>query len=236
MTIVGFLLHSALGLEAAGRDARSLRSRADRPARSARGSPRRGVAGPLFFFVGLFVLVEAIVHVGIVGGVADWIVAATASSVGVASIALLWFAAVASAVVDNIPYTATAIPIVQQLVDSGVPAEPLWWSLALGACLGGNLTVVGASANIVVANVAARDGNPISFAQFLRYGIPVVAALSSRRRTSGFATCEPPGSDASGTWPSLERPRSTQGLPERSQRLIGRLTPRLLVPARPPHR
>ena len=77
---------------------------------------------------------------------------------------------------DNIPYTATAIPIVQQLVDSGVPAEPLWWSLALGACLGGNLTIVGASANIVVANVAARDGHPITFAQFLRYGIPVVAA------------------------------------------------------------
>jgi Na+/H+ antiporter NhaD/arsenite permease-like protein len=128
----------------------------------------------LFFFVGLFVLVEAIVHVGIVGGVADWIVAATGSDVGVASIALLWFSAVASAVVDNIPYTATAIPIVQQLVDSGVPAEPLWWSLALGACLGGNLTVVGASANIVVANVAARDGNPITFGQFLRYGIPVV--------------------------------------------------------------
>jgi Na+/H+ antiporter NhaD/arsenite permease-like protein len=173
-TILGFLLHSALGLEAAtvamlGASVLVLIGPLD-PHEALRDVEWQ----TLFFFVGLFVLVEAIVDVGIVGGVADWIVAATGSDVGVASIALLWFSAVASAVVDNIPYTATAIPIVQQLVDSGVPAEPLWWSLALGACLGGNLTVVGASANIVVANVAARDGHPITFAQFLRYGIPVV--------------------------------------------------------------
>ena len=87
---------------------------------------------------------------------------------------LLWFSAIASAIVDNIPYTATAIPIVQQLADSGLSAEPLWWSLALGACLGGNLTIVGASANIVVANLAARDGHPITFMQFFRYGSVVV--------------------------------------------------------------
>jgi Na+/H+ antiporter NhaD/arsenite permease-like protein len=173
-TILGFLFHSALGLEAAtvamlGASALVLIGPLD-PQKALRDVEWQ----TLFFFVGLFVLVEAVVHVGIVGGVADWIAATTGSDVGVASIALLWFSAVASAVVDNIPYTATAIPIVQQLVDSGVPAEPLWWSLALGACLGGNLTVVGASANIVVANVAARDGNPITFGQFLRYGIPVV--------------------------------------------------------------
>jgi Na+/H+ antiporter NhaD/arsenite permease-like protein len=65
---------------------------------------------------------------------------------------------------------------VQELSAGGLAAEPLWWSLALGACLGGNLTVVGASANIVVANVAARDGQRISFGTFLRYGIPVVGA------------------------------------------------------------
>ena len=101
---------------------------------------------------------------------------AAAGDAGVAALAMLWFSAIASAIVDNIPYTATAIPVVQDLAASGLPAEPLWWSLALGACLGGNLTVVGASANIVVANIAARDGQPISFGTFLRYGIPVVAA------------------------------------------------------------
>jgi Na+/H+ antiporter NhaD/arsenite permease-like protein len=128
----------------------------------------------LFFFVGLFVLVEAIVEVGIVGGMAQALVNASGGDVALASLGLLWFSAIASAIVDNIPFTATAIPIVHQLVESGMAAEPLWWSLALGACLGGNLTVVGASANIVVANRAAREGHPIRFLEFFRYGSVVV--------------------------------------------------------------
>ena len=128
----------------------------------------------LFFFVGLFMLIEAVVHVGIVGGIAEALAQASGGDLTVATMGLLWFSAIASAIVDNIPYTATAIPIVQQLADSGLSAEPLWWSLALGACLGGNLTIVGASANIVVANLAARDGHPITFMQFFRYGSVVV--------------------------------------------------------------
>jgi Na+/H+ antiporter NhaD/arsenite permease-like protein len=92
-----------------------------------------------------------------------------------ATLGTLWFSALASAVVDNIPFTATAIPILDRLAASGLHAEPLWWALALGACLGGNLTIVGASANIVVANLAARDGHAISFGLFLRYGAAVVA-------------------------------------------------------------
>jgi Na+/H+ antiporter NhaD/arsenite permease-like protein len=130
----------------------------------------------LFFFVGLFVLVEAVVHVGIVGGVADGLARATAGDVGLASIGLLWFSAIVSAIVDNIPYTATAIPVVERLVETGLPAEPLWWSLALGACLGGNLTIVGASANVVVANLSQRGGHPIRFMEFFRYGAIVVLA------------------------------------------------------------
>ena len=82
--------------------------------------------------------------------------------------------AIASAVVDNIPYTASAIPVVERLIADGLPAQPLWWSLALGACLGGNLTIVGASANVVVANLAARAGHPIRFVEFVRYGSVVV--------------------------------------------------------------
>jgi Na+/H+ antiporter NhaD/arsenite permease-like protein len=129
----------------------------------------------LFFFVGLFVLVEAVVEVGIVGGIAQTLADASGGDVQFASLGLLWFSALASAIVDNIPYTATAIPVVQRLIEAGMPAEPLWWSLALGACLGGNLTIVGASANIVVANLAARAGHPIRFADFFRYGSVVVA-------------------------------------------------------------
>ena len=175
ITLVGFLLHSALGVEAAtvamlGATVLMLVARLD-----PHDAFRDVEWSTLFFFVGLFVLVEAIVDVGIVGGIAETLADASGGDVGIASLGLLWFSALASAIVDNIPYTATAIPVVHRLVESGMPAEPLWWSLALGACLGGNLTIVGASANIVVANLAARAGHPIRFTEFFRYGSIVVA-------------------------------------------------------------
>jgi Na+/H+ antiporter NhaD/arsenite permease-like protein len=176
-TLVGFVFHSVLGIEAAtvaliGATVLLLVARLD-----PHEALREVEWTTLFFFVGLFILVEAVVHVGIVGGIADGLANATAGDVRVASVGLLWFSAIASAVVDNIPYTATAIPVVQRLVEDGMAAQPLWWSLALGACLGGNLTIIGASANVVVANVAARDGHPIRFAEFLRYGA-VVTGIS----------------------------------------------------------
>jgi Na+/H+ antiporter NhaD/arsenite permease-like protein len=176
LTLVGFLFNSVLGLEAA--------------TIALLGATVLMFVGPLdphdalrdiewntlFFFVGLFMLIEAVVHVGIVGGIADSLAEAAGGNLSVATMGILWFSALASAIVDNIPYTATAIPIVQHLADTGLKAEPMWWALALGACLGGNLTVVGASANIVVANLAARDGHPITFMQFFRYGLGVVGA------------------------------------------------------------
>src|SRR5688500_2744674 len=165
VTLVGFLFHSALGFEAAtiallGATVLLLVARID-PHEAFRDVEW----STLFFFVGLFMLVAAVVEVGIVGGVAEAIAIAADGNVATASIALLWVSAIASAVVDNIPYTATAIPIVQSLVADGMSADPLWWSLALGACLGGNLTLVGASANIVTANLAARAGPPIGFVE-----------------------------------------------------------------------
>jgi Na+/H+ antiporter NhaD/arsenite permease-like protein len=126
----------------------------------------------LFFFVGLFITVEAIVEVGIIDRLAQGALNLTGGSVALTSLLLIWLSAVASGIVDNIPYTATMIPLVQRLGQS-MPVEPLWWSLALGADLGGNATLVGASANVVVASLAARSGHPISFRTFLIYGIPV---------------------------------------------------------------
>lgn len=175
LTIAGFLASSALGLEVA--------------TVALLGATVLMIVGPLdphealrdiewetlFFFVGLFMLIEAIIRVGIVGGVADAMAEAAAGRLDVATMGILWFSALASAIIDNIPYTVTTIPIVERLAESGLSAEPLWWALALGAGLGGNLTIVGASANIVVANMAARDGHPITFAQFFRYGLGVVA-------------------------------------------------------------
>lgn len=176
LVFVGFLAHQALGLEAAtvallGATVMMLVGRID-----AHDALREVEWRTLFFFVGLFILVEAVVHVGIIGGVADWLAAQVAGNETMASLVLLWFSAGASAVIDNIPYTATAIPIVERLIEGGVPAQALWWSLALGACLGGNLTLVGAAANVVVANQAAQAGHRIGFFEFMRYGVVVTFA------------------------------------------------------------
>ncbi len=175
LTMLGFLFHGAIGMQAGavallGATVLMLVARRD-----PHQAFREVEWSTLFFFVGLFILVEAVVHVGIVSSVAEWMAGATSGNVTLASIALLWFSAGASAVIDNIPYTATAIPVVERLIEDGLPAAPLWWSLALGACLGGNLTIVGASANVVVANRAARAGYRIAFWEFVRTGAAVVA-------------------------------------------------------------
>jgi Na+/H+ antiporter NhaD/arsenite permease-like protein len=173
LTLIGFVFHQALGLEAAtiallGATVLMLIAAID-----PHDVLREVEWKTLFFFVGLFVLVEAIVAVGIVGGIADSLASVVRGDAGIASIGLLWFSALASAMIDNIPYTATAIPVVERLIETGLPADPLWWSLALGACLGGNLTIVGASANVVVVNTAARHGHEIGFVEFMRYGAVV---------------------------------------------------------------
>lgn len=123
----------------------------------------------LFFFIGLFIVVEALVIVGIIEAVAQAALRLTGADLQMTSLLLLWLSAVASGIVDNIPYTATMIPVVENLGEA-MPVDPLWWSLALGACLGGNATLVGAAANVVVANLSEKSGHPISFGLFLRYG------------------------------------------------------------------
>lgn len=126
----------------------------------------------LFFFIGLFITVEAIVEVGIIAAAGEAALRLTGGSLPLTALLLLWLSAAASGIVDNIPYTATMIPLVQSLGES-MPIMPLWWSLALGACLGGNATLVGAAANVVVSNLAENSGSPIGFKLFLKYGLPV---------------------------------------------------------------
>ncbi len=172
-TIVGFLLASPLGLEPAtvallGAAILMLVVRAD-PIEMLREVEWPTIA----FFVGLFILVEGIVAVGIIDAVAEIVLDITGGDQAATTIGLLWLSAVVSAIIDNIPYTATMIPVVEALGEAGLEVEPLWWALALGACLGGNATLIGASANVVVAGVAARAGHRITFGAFLRFGIPV---------------------------------------------------------------
>ena len=127
--------------------------------------------------MGLFVVVEGLVATGVVTALGRWLADATGGDQVIATLGLLWVSGLASALVDNIPYTATMIPVVRELGTSGLAVEPLWWALALGACLGGNATIVGASANVVGANAAAHAGHPIAFGRFLRVG-GLVALMS----------------------------------------------------------
>ena len=131
----------------------------------------------LVFFVGLFIMVGALVNVGVIEWLGERAVEAVGGQFLLAATLLLFGSAVFSGVVDNIPYVATMAPLVAGLVASGTGPEAmsLWWALALGADLGGNATAVGASANVVVTGIAARQGHPISFATFTRYGIVVTA-------------------------------------------------------------
>jgi Na+/H+ antiporter NhaD/arsenite permease-like protein len=129
----------------------------------------------LFFFIGLFIIVGAVVKTGIISDLATGVLASTGGRTDLAALAILWMSGLISAIVDNIPYTVTMVPLIQQLGQT-VDREPLIWALALGANLGGNATIVGASANVVVASMSEARGYPITFVQYLRYGVPATLA------------------------------------------------------------
>jgi Na+/H+ antiporter NhaD/arsenite permease-like protein len=128
-------------------------------------------APTLLFFAGLFIMVGALIKVGTIEQLAEWATEATGGSAQTATFLLLGVSAVLSGVVDNIPYVATMAPLVGSLADAtGNPGSVLWWALALGADLGGNATVIGASANVVMLGIAERNGHRITFWQFAKYG------------------------------------------------------------------
>ncbi len=129
----------------------------------------------IFFFIGLFVLVGGLE----VNGIIKWMAAGTMELTGgdhtVTTISILWLSAIMSAFVDNIPFVATMIPLIQDMGAMGYSnLEPLWWALSLGACLGGNGTVIGASANVVALSLARKHGLSVSFWQFMKVGFPLM--------------------------------------------------------------
>lgn len=141
----------------------------------------------IFFFIGLFILVGGLVKVGVIRYVADQLVAVTRGNLAGSTMAVLWGSAILSAALDNIPYVAAMNPLIVDLARSHHPEIsdyatlvhqpdiiPLWWALALGACLGGNGTIIGASANVVIVDIARKAGYPVSFWQFLKFGFPVM--------------------------------------------------------------
>ncbi|WP_051309129.1 ArsB/NhaD family transporter [Desulfogranum japonicum] len=186
VVLVGFILHGKLNYEPAtvalfGAGLLLLLSK--------NNDPQKILAeiewSVIFFFIGLFVMVGGLVKVGVITLMSSCILSLTHGDLFQTSMLILWFSSVASAVVDNIPYVATMTPLVVDMAQelwpdaSGVALLqhpellPVWWSLALGACLGGNGSPIGASANVIVLGAAEKAGYRISFRRFLAYGIPV---------------------------------------------------------------
>lgn len=186
LVLIGFTLHSTLHLEPAtialfGAGLLLLLSKTQDPHHLL-----AEVEWPtIFFFIGLFVMVGAVVKVGLISWLSSQMLRLTQGNLFATSMLVLWFSAVASAIVDNIPYVATMNPLIIDMAQQIWPHEtglqllqhadlmPIWWSLALGACLGGNATAIGASANVIVVGFAEKAGRPISFLRFMAYGVPI---------------------------------------------------------------
>ena len=129
----------------------------------------------IFFFIGLFIAVGGLIEVGIIARLAETAVETTGGDLTATALLILWMSAVISSVLDNIPFVATMIPLIQNMGTMGIEnLEPLWWALALGACLGGNGTLVGASANLIVAGMASERGVCISFIRYFKIGFPLM--------------------------------------------------------------
>ena len=140
----------------------------------------------LFFFVGLFIIIGGVVKVGLISWMSVKVLELTQGSLFATSMVVMWFSAFASAFIDNIPYVATMNPLIIDMARQLWPdlqgtallhhpdLMPLWWSLALGACLGGNGTAIGASANVIIVGMAEKAGRPISFLKFMLYGMPLM--------------------------------------------------------------
>lgn len=194
LTLAGFALHGVLHLQ----PATIALAGAALLLLLARGNPHKVLADvewpTIFFFIGLFIVVGGIVKVGLVRDVSQAIVAATTptrDSMATTATTLLWASGVLSAVIDNIPYVATMNPLVLDMANTvfhqggldaaSLPVDtlhqpvllPVWWALALGACLGGNATPIGASANVVALGILERSGKHISFGRFMAMGVPV---------------------------------------------------------------
>jgi Na+/H+ antiporter NhaD/arsenite permease-like protein len=186
LTLAGFMLHGVFRLEPGvvamgGAALLLLLTRANVE------KALEGVEWPtLFFFLGLFIVVNGGVKAGLIDLLAEKAMSVMGSNPYVAAVALLWISGICAGIMNNVSFTAAALPVVKAVAASfpTVEAAPFWWALALGACLGGNLTPVGAAANLVICNISAKSGKPISFGQFMRWGAP--CAIGSLILASGY--------------------------------------------------
>lgn len=173
-TIIGFAIHQAFGLESAtvallgaaillliGKvDVEEILTEVEWPT--------------IFFFMGLFIMVGALEEIGVIEVLANQLLTLTHNDPFITTMLILWVSAIASAFLDNIPFVATMIPLIHSIGASGMDTTALWWALALGACLGGNGSVVGATANVIVSGMLHKKGYKLTFGDFLKVGFPIM--------------------------------------------------------------
>lgn len=181
LTIVGFMTHSIFHIDAAiialtGATVLMLIAVKEHEFEEVFAS----VEWVTIFFAGLFVLVGGLIDIGLIKMLAQKVIGITGGDISYASILILWVSGIASATIDNIPFVATMIPLINDMAvglglsPSDAQIDVLWWALALGACLGGNGTLIGASANVIVAGIASREGHKFSYMDFLKVGFPIM--------------------------------------------------------------
>jgi Na+/H+ antiporter NhaD/arsenite permease-like protein len=188
LVFVGFGIHGSIGLEPAtialGGAALILLLHPEGPRETL-----EEIEWPtIFFFMGLFIMVSGLVKVGVVESMGRGMIDITQGNTLALTMVVLWFSAIASGIIDNIPFVATMTALLKVVAHdlhpdpTGLDAAeiithpgvlPVWWALSLGACLGGNMTLIGASANVVVAGISSRSGHPIGFLRFMKYGVPM---------------------------------------------------------------
>jgi Na+/H+ antiporter NhaD/arsenite permease-like protein len=184
LTLLAFFVHKAVGIEPAtvaltGATVMLLLTR------QSVEEALRGIEWPtLFFFIGLFIMVGALEQTGAIEEIANAIGSVTDGDRSAELLGIAWVSAIGSGIVDNIPFTATMIPVVEQLQRGNDGDDAYWWALSLGACFGGNLTLIAAAANVAAAGMAERAGRPIGFLIFLKVGVP--ATLVSMLLATGY--------------------------------------------------
>jgi Na+/H+ antiporter NhaD/arsenite permease-like protein len=177
LTLLGFLLHGPLGLESGTIALTGAATLLLVGSINVNKSLQDVEWETLFFFVGLFMAVAGLEHTGALAAVGHALTSLTGGDLRATVLLVLWVSVLLSGIVDNIPYATAMIPVVREMSQtmgiSNGAANPLWWALVLGADLGGNLTVVAASANVIVVGIARREGIEIGFWDFLKYGAPI---------------------------------------------------------------
>ncbi len=174
LVVAGFMLHGSLGVEssiialgAAGAILLISGTSIERALSQVEWTT-------LAFFAGLFSIVGAMTETGAIDMIAHALVSATGGNTFVTMLVLVFASAIISSFLDNIPFVATMIPILLSMESSGMDVTALWWAVSLGACLGGNGSIIGASANVVLSDISKKNGHEITFVQFLKVGFPLM--------------------------------------------------------------